>query len=141
MKLDPIELELIRQWFNAVKDLNPDYLRRADYSLYRRILNKLGMRVSKNDAYHPDEKKGPIPEPGDHSVGINEKIPTCGDATPATPCNDCDGNLCLSCRQPPKPPTCGECSHRGSTFAACQRTGEFVAADAAACSKFKRRTT
>ena len=31
------ELNLIRQWFNAVKDLNPAYLTPADYALAKKI--------------------------------------------------------------------------------------------------------
>jgi hypothetical protein len=67
-------------------------------------------------------------------------IPRPGEAKPAIPCADRDGNLCLSCAKPAdhKPATCGECRFRGSVYGSCQRDGSFVAADAAACSKFKR---
>jgi len=39
------ELELIRQWFDAVQDMNPGYLERQDYELAQAIYTRLGMRV------------------------------------------------------------------------------------------------
>lgn len=39
------DMELCRQWFDAVQDLNPRYLERADYALARRLYTRLGMRV------------------------------------------------------------------------------------------------
>lgn len=38
-------LELTRQWFDAVQDLNPGYLTVDDYHLARSIYENLGMRV------------------------------------------------------------------------------------------------
>jgi hypothetical protein len=38
-------LELMRQWFNAVQDLNPDYLKKADYNLANEIYQALGYRT------------------------------------------------------------------------------------------------
>ncbi len=40
------EIDLVRQWFHAVEDLNPAYLERADYQLALRIYQSLGMRPS-----------------------------------------------------------------------------------------------
>ena len=37
MHLTPEELDLIRQWFNAVDDLAPSYLEPADRELARKI--------------------------------------------------------------------------------------------------------
>jgi hypothetical protein len=45
IKLTQEELDLTRQWFNAVQDLNPKYLEPADYVLAKRIYEALGMRV------------------------------------------------------------------------------------------------
>jgi hypothetical protein len=109
---------------------------------------------------------GPIPEPGeDHSGDANKMIvaigstrPICGGCanlgTPACYPRNAEDGACREFKAPTcgeavvkdsltadNAPTCGECSHRGSTYGSCQRDGSFVAADAAACSKFKRRTT
>ena len=35
------ELNLIRQWFNAVEDCAPDYLDKADYDLMEKIMSEL----------------------------------------------------------------------------------------------------
>ena len=35
------ELNLLREWFNAVKDLNPKYLESMDYVLYKKILSSI----------------------------------------------------------------------------------------------------
>ena len=35
------ELNLLRQWYNAVKDLNPWYLEGTDHILYKKILSCL----------------------------------------------------------------------------------------------------
>lgn len=45
MELMAEELELVRQWFNAVQDLNPHYLEKSDYELARKIYQRLGIRV------------------------------------------------------------------------------------------------
>ncbi|WP_261534745.1 tail protein X [Burkholderia multivorans] len=39
------ELELIRQWFDAIQDTNRPYLEPADYALAKRIYEALGQRV------------------------------------------------------------------------------------------------
>ncbi len=39
------ELNIARQWFDAVQDLNPAYLTLQDYELAQKIYQKLGMRV------------------------------------------------------------------------------------------------
>lgn len=39
------ELDLVRQWFDAVQDLNPAYLEKADYVLAKRVYEALGHRV------------------------------------------------------------------------------------------------
>lgn len=41
-----VEVDLIRQWFNAVQDLNPDYLESNDYVLAVKIHKLLGLRVA-----------------------------------------------------------------------------------------------
>lgn len=46
MKLNHKELHLIREWFNAVQDLNTSgYLDARDYNLVAKIYLELGMRV------------------------------------------------------------------------------------------------
>lgn len=39
------DLDLCRQWFDAVQDLNRDYLEAADFALAKRIYEFIGMRV------------------------------------------------------------------------------------------------
>jgi hypothetical protein len=46
VKLSKKELNLVRQWFNAVADLNPDYLEEADHVLANKIMRELGMKPS-----------------------------------------------------------------------------------------------
>lgn len=46
------ELDLARQWFNAVQDLNPGYLESADYSLAAKIHEALGVRVPNSISTH-----------------------------------------------------------------------------------------
>jgi len=45
-KLSKEDLDLCRQWFNNVQDVNPQYLERADFELAHRIYLALGMRPS-----------------------------------------------------------------------------------------------
>jgi hypothetical protein len=45
MNFSEDELELFRQWFNAVEDLNPKYLERKDYLLAKKVLDELGARA------------------------------------------------------------------------------------------------
>lgn len=45
MKITGEELDLVRQWFDAVQDLNQRYLGPLDYSLARKIYRRLGIRV------------------------------------------------------------------------------------------------
>jgi hypothetical protein len=40
------ELERVRQWFNAVQDLNESYLEQEDFILAKKIYEQLAMRVS-----------------------------------------------------------------------------------------------
>ena len=40
------EIDLLRQWFNSLEDLNPHYLRRKDYKLAVRIHDHLGARIA-----------------------------------------------------------------------------------------------
>ena len=35
------EIDLIREWYNVVQDLNPIYLRKADQQLYKKVLDAL----------------------------------------------------------------------------------------------------
>jgi hypothetical protein len=39
------ELDLVRQWFDAVQDVSPGYLETADFRLAKRIYAQLGLRV------------------------------------------------------------------------------------------------
>lgn len=41
MKLTDEELNLIRQWFNCVRDVNESFLKRPDFVLMGKILNYL----------------------------------------------------------------------------------------------------
>ena len=43
MELNRYELNLIRQWFNAVQDLSPEYLEQKDDKLAEKIHLALGM--------------------------------------------------------------------------------------------------
>jgi hypothetical protein len=63
----------------------------------RLIFTQPGMEMAYRVSEWDGEWAGPIPKPGE--------------AKPASPCTDCDGNLCLSCAKPAdhKPATCGEC--------------------------------
>lgn len=45
MELTDKELNLIRQWFDAVEDVLPEYLGKADVKLGQRIQRHLGFRV------------------------------------------------------------------------------------------------
>ena len=53
MKLTREELDLIRQWYNALVDTNREYLERADSDLAERIYLELGMRMSEHDKIRP----------------------------------------------------------------------------------------
>lgn len=48
MNFSEEDLELFRQWFNAVEDLNPKYLERKDYLLAKKVLDELGVRAPKS---------------------------------------------------------------------------------------------
>lgn len=39
------ELDLFRQWFDSVQDVNPNYLDQKDYELAKKVYENLGMRV------------------------------------------------------------------------------------------------
>lgn len=43
MEFTKIELNLFRQWYNAVQDSNPQYLEEPDHALARKVLTELGM--------------------------------------------------------------------------------------------------
>lgn len=43
--LDEQELDLVRQWFNALQDLNPKYLEKQDFELAVQIHEALGAKV------------------------------------------------------------------------------------------------
>ncbi len=45
--LSPEDVNLVRQWFNAVQDLNPGYLEQADFQLAQRI----GVPVREKDLH------------------------------------------------------------------------------------------
>jgi hypothetical protein len=42
MDLSREEIELLRQWYNAVQDLAPEYLEERDHTLASRIMIALG---------------------------------------------------------------------------------------------------
>ena len=44
-----IEANLIRQWYNSVRDTNPLFLEFSDAELYIKLMAFLGMRVSPSD--------------------------------------------------------------------------------------------
>jgi len=39
------EVHLVREWFDSVQDLSPDYLEPRDYTLAQRVYEAVGMRV------------------------------------------------------------------------------------------------
>ncbi|USN13896.1 hypothetical protein PAPPERLAPAPP_02220 [Brevundimonas phage vB_BpoS-Papperlapapp] len=39
------EIDLLRQWFNALEDVTPEFLEEADYDLARRIATRLRTRL------------------------------------------------------------------------------------------------
>ncbi|QTL95519.1 hypothetical protein [Aeromonas jandaei] len=39
------QVELFREWFDAVQDLNPAYLKKGDYALGKELYERLGLRV------------------------------------------------------------------------------------------------
>lgn len=59
------ELDLCRQWFDAVRDLSPAYLARADYVLGMRLYEVQGMRV-------PNSVAAPAQEPADVTLTESE---------------------------------------------------------------------
>ncbi|MGI4942053.1 MAG: hypothetical protein ACRYHQ_16080 [Janthinobacterium lividum] len=48
------DIDLIRQWFNNVQDVNPQYLERQDYDLAQRIYEHLGHRVPNSIKRHTE---------------------------------------------------------------------------------------
>lgn len=42
---DERDLNLLRQWFNALEDVSPEYLERSDYELAKRIYAALGIAI------------------------------------------------------------------------------------------------
>ena len=63
VELTAEELELVRQWFNAVQDLNPHYLEPPDYGLARKIYQRLGIRVPSSILATEEGHKGPHRSP------------------------------------------------------------------------------
>lgn len=45
MHMEEKDLDLIRQWFNAVQDLNIQYLKKPDYELAKKVYEAVGLRV------------------------------------------------------------------------------------------------
>jgi hypothetical protein len=43
MELTPQELDLLRQWYNAVQDLAPEYLEPRDHALATKIMVALSL--------------------------------------------------------------------------------------------------
>lgn len=46
MKFNKNEINLLRQWFNSIQDLNQPYLKKEDYIVYLKIMKELKMRPS-----------------------------------------------------------------------------------------------
>lgn len=44
MEFTKDEINLLRQWYNAVQDLSPEYLEPKDHELAAKILTALGMK-------------------------------------------------------------------------------------------------
>lgn len=44
MTLSKTEIDLLRQWYNAVQDLAPEYLEKKDHALAAKILTELGIK-------------------------------------------------------------------------------------------------
>lgn len=62
MDLNEEELNLIRDWFDSVQDLNPDYLEQKDYRLQVKVLRSLGYRVP-----HDVLRGASLPVPNDET--------------------------------------------------------------------------
>lgn len=45
MDLTREEIDLLRQWYNAVQDLSPEYLEQKDHDLAAKIYSKLGIKM------------------------------------------------------------------------------------------------
>lgn len=43
------ELDLIRQWYNSLSDVNANYLIPDDFAVYKKIMDHLDMRISSRD--------------------------------------------------------------------------------------------
>ena len=44
MELSKDEIDRLRQWYNAVEDMAPEYLEEADLALYLKIMRVLGLK-------------------------------------------------------------------------------------------------
>lgn len=44
LELSKKEVDLLRRWYNAVQDLNPQYLEAKDHELAAKILTALGIK-------------------------------------------------------------------------------------------------
>lgn len=44
LELSRQEVDLLRQWYNAVQDLSPQYLEARDHELAAKILTELGIK-------------------------------------------------------------------------------------------------
>lgn len=45
MELTREEIDLLRQWYNAVQDLSPEYLEQKDHDLAAKIYTELGLTM------------------------------------------------------------------------------------------------
>jgi hypothetical protein len=45
MQFTPQDIDVLRQWFDALQDTNPQYLDQRDYDLASRLYEACGMRV------------------------------------------------------------------------------------------------
>lgn len=52
LELNKEEADLIKQWFNAVQDLNEPYLTESDYNLAKKVYGYLEIRMSKSKSTH-----------------------------------------------------------------------------------------
>jgi len=52
LELSGFDLDMLRQWFNAVQDTSPRYLEQRDFALAARIYGSLGLPIPQSIARH-----------------------------------------------------------------------------------------
>jgi hypothetical protein len=55
MEFKKEELNLVREWFDVVQDINPNYLKKKDFVLAKKIYENLGFRVPVPITKHTSE--------------------------------------------------------------------------------------